>query len=128
MISQKDFVKKGMAWIAVIVAVVMLVIGLCFGRVIEGSLFAEIAKWVVMSIAVLVIVEGFAYFLLPLYWHFKIERKQEETPVQKMRREIQESVGLLEDTCASETCAYRGQGVCIIKRGDFCPLYVPKEK
>ena len=64
-----------MIWVAVITALIMLIIGLCFGKVIEGNLFAEVAKWVVMTLVIIGILEGFAYFLAPLYWHFKIERK-----------------------------------------------------
>ena len=73
--NTRDFSKRVMIWTAVIAALVIAVIGLCFGRVIEGSLFAEAAKWVVMGLVVIGILEGFAYFLAPLYYHFFIERK-----------------------------------------------------
>lgn len=75
--DKTTFTKKVALWVAVIAAVLMLVIGLCFGKVIEGSLFAEIAKWVAMTLVVIGILEGFVYFLAPLYWHFKIERKKD---------------------------------------------------
>lgn len=32
----------------------------------------------------------------------------------------------LEATCGSETCAYRGKGVCRFKAGEFCPMYTQK--
>ena len=32
----------------------------------------------------------------------------------------------LEATCGSETCAYRGKGVCHFKAGEFCPMYTQK--
>ena len=70
------FVKRVAIWVAVVAALAIAVIGLCFGRVIEGSLFAEVAKWVVMGLVVIGILEGFVYFLAPLYWHFYIERKK----------------------------------------------------
>ena len=70
------FCKRVAIWVAVIAAAVIAVIGLCFGKVIEGSLFAEVAKWVVMGLVVIGILEGFVYFLAPLYWHFYIERKK----------------------------------------------------
>lgn len=70
------FCKRVAIWVAVIAAALIAVIGLCFGRVIEGSLFAEVAKWVVMGLVVIGILEGFVYFLAPLYWHFYIERKK----------------------------------------------------
>ena len=75
--SIKDFTKRVMAWTAVIAAVIIAAIGLCFGKVIEGSVFAEVAKWVVMGLVVIGILECFVYFLAPLYYHFKIERKDE---------------------------------------------------
>lgn len=65
-----------MLWTAIIVAVVILIIGLCFGRVIEESLFAEIAKWVVSGLAIIAIFEVFAYILAPLFWHIKFDKTQ----------------------------------------------------
>lgn len=58
-----------MLWTAVIVAVVMLILGLCFGKVIEESLFAEIAKWVVMTLFLIGIFEVFAYTLSQFIYH-----------------------------------------------------------
>ena len=72
-----QFTKFCMIVVAIVAALVVAVIGLCFGKVIEGSLFAEVAKWIVMGAVVIAILEGFTYFLAPLYWHFKIERKHE---------------------------------------------------
>lgn len=74
--DKRTFCKRVAIWTAVIAAALIAVIGLCFGRVIEGSLFAEVAKWIVMGLVVIGILEGFVYFLAPLYWHFKIERKK----------------------------------------------------
>lgn len=70
------FTKKLAIWVAVIAAALIAIIGLCFGKVIEGNLFAEIAKWAVMGLVVIGILEGFVYFLAPLYYHFFIERKK----------------------------------------------------
>ena len=70
------FCKRVAIWVAVIAAAIIAVIGLCFGKVIEGSLFAEVSKWIVMGLVVIGILEGFVYFLAPLYWHFYIERKK----------------------------------------------------
>ena len=33
----------------------------------------------------------------------------------------------LEATCGSETCAYRGKGICHYKANQFCPMYVKKQ-
>ena len=73
--SIKDFTKRVMVWTAIVTAIVIAAIGLCFGKVIEGSVFAEVAKWTVMALVVIGILECFVYFLAPLYYHFKIERK-----------------------------------------------------
>lgn len=65
----KTFCKRFMIWTAVIVAAVMLVIGLIFGKVIEENLFAEIAKWVVMTLFIIGIFEVFAYTLSQFFYH-----------------------------------------------------------
>jgi undecaprenyl pyrophosphate phosphatase UppP len=59
--DKKSFMKKFAIWTAVVVAVVMLVLGLCFGRVIEETLFGEVMKWVVMTAVIIGIFEVFAY-------------------------------------------------------------------
>lgn len=59
--DKRTFMKKFAIWTAVVVAVVMLIIGLCFGKVIEETLFGEIAKWVVGTIGLICIFEVFAY-------------------------------------------------------------------
>lgn len=65
----KTFCKRFMLWTAIIVAVIMLICGLCFGKVIEENLFAEIAKWVVMTFFVIGICEVFAYTLSQFFYH-----------------------------------------------------------
>ena len=65
------FCKRVAIWTAVLAAAVILAVGLIWGRVIEGSLFAEVAKWVVMGPVVIGVLEGFVYFLAPLAWHFR---------------------------------------------------------
>ena len=70
------FVKRVAIWVAVVAALVIAVIGLCFGRIIEGSLAAEIGKWVLMGLVVIGILEGFVYFLGPLIWHFTYGKRK----------------------------------------------------
>lgn len=65
----RTFCKRFMLWTAVGTAVVMLILGLCFGKVIEENLFAEIAKWVVMTGVIIVIMEVFAYTLSQFFYH-----------------------------------------------------------
>lgn len=75
-IDQRTFVIRVAIWVAIVAAVIVAAIGLCFGKVIEGSLFAEIAKWVLMGLVVIGILEGFVYFLGPLVWHFTYGKRK----------------------------------------------------
>lgn len=68
-----------MLWVGVVLALIALVIGLCFGKVIEETLFKEIAKWVVMSGVVIGFVEAFIYIAVgPLLWHFWYKKRNRE--------------------------------------------------
>lgn len=44
-----------------------------------------------------------------------------------MNNNEQKPVGELEQSCASEVCAYRGKGVCKFKIGEYCPMYTKKQ-
>lgn len=67
-----EFIKKIGLWVGAIAALILLVIGLGWGRVIEESLFGEVTKWIVMGIGILTIIEGFTLGIIaPLVWHFK---------------------------------------------------------
>ena len=74
--DQRTFVKRVAIWVAVVAAALMAVIGICFGRVIEESLLAEVGKWVLMGLVVIGILEGFVYFLGPLIWHFTYGKRK----------------------------------------------------
>ena len=76
--DKTTFCKRVALWTAVIAAVLIAIIGLCFGKQIETTLFGEVSKWIVMAAVVIGILEGFVYFLGPLAWHFFIERKDED--------------------------------------------------
>ena len=67
--------KKFAIWTAVVVAVVMLIIGLCFGKVIEETLFGEVMKWVVMTAVIIGIFEVFAYTLGQLAYDIFVRPK-----------------------------------------------------
>ena len=71
----KTFCKRFMLWTAIITAVVMLIIGLCFGKVIEANIWEEIGKWIVMTIVLIGILEVFAYILAPFVWHMLYDGK-----------------------------------------------------
>ena len=77
--DQSTFIKKLAIWVAIVGAVIALVIGLCFGKQVETTLFGEISKWIVMSAAVIGIVEGFIYSTLGgIIYHFWYEKKQDK--------------------------------------------------
>ena len=75
--DKRTFCKRFMLWTAIIVAVVILIIGLCFGKVIEANLAEEIGKWIVAGLGIVCIFEVFAYILAPLFWHIKYDKKTE---------------------------------------------------
>ena len=72
------FVKRWAIWGAVIVALIIALIGVCFGKQIETTLFCEISKWIVMGLAIIGILEGFWYHLGPLVWQFTYGKKDEK--------------------------------------------------
>ena len=65
-----------MIWTAIIVAAIIATLGLCFGKVIEGSLAEEIGKWIVMGIFIIGIFEVFAYVLAPFFYHWIYDGKK----------------------------------------------------
>lgn len=76
--NKMTYCKKFMLWTGIITMVIIAIIGLVFGSVIETTLFAEIAKWFVMGLGVTAIMEGFAYVLAPIFYHFGYEKKQQK--------------------------------------------------
>lgn len=77
--EKTKYVKRFAVVVAVVAAVIIAVVGICCGGVIEGSLFAEIMKWIVMGFVVIGILEGFVYHLAPLIWHWKNKGEDDET-------------------------------------------------
>ena len=67
-----------MIWTSVVVAVVMLIIGLCFGKVIEANIWEEIGKWIVMTFVLIGIMEVFAYTLSQFVYHLIYDKKKKE--------------------------------------------------
>ena len=65
----KTFCKRFMLWTAIVVAVIMLILGLCFGKVIEANIWEEIDKWIVMTLVIIGIFEVFAYTLSQFFYH-----------------------------------------------------------
>lgn len=77
--EKKAYVRKLALWTLIGGYVIALVLGLCFGRVVEDSLFAEICKWIVCSTGVIAVLEGFLYVGVGgILYHFVHERKAKE--------------------------------------------------
>ena len=77
--DQKQFIKKLAMWTAIVAAIIIALIGLGWGHVIEGSLFAEIMKWVVVGAAVIGILEGFIFMGVGgILYHFWYEKRDKE--------------------------------------------------
>jgi len=73
------FVKKVAIWVAVVAAALFALIGICFGKQIETTLFGEISKWIVMGAAVIGILEGFIFMGVGgILYHFWYEKKDED--------------------------------------------------
>ena len=70
------FCKRFMLWTAIIVAIAIAVIGLCFGKVVEATLAEEIGKWILMGIFIIGIFEVFAYILAPFFYHIIHDKKK----------------------------------------------------
>lgn len=74
MMDKGTYMKKFAMWTAIGTAVALLIIGLCFGKVIEESLFAEIAKWAVVGLFLIVIMEVFAFTISQVCYEFFYKR------------------------------------------------------
>ena len=70
------FMLKGALWIAIICTIVVAACGLIWGSVIEGSLFAEIAKYAVGNLGIICILETFWYTLGQIAWHWMDDYKE----------------------------------------------------
>jgi len=77
--DKKTFCIRVAVWTAVIAAVLIAVIGLCFGKQVETTLFGEISKWIVMGLVVIGILEGFIFMgvggILYHFWYEKRDKK-----------------------------------------------------
>ena len=59
--------KKIMTIVGIVTFVVVEIIGLCCGKVIEGSLFAEIAKWIFMGLGIAILAACLSFTLTAIY-------------------------------------------------------------
>ena len=74
--DKRIFCKRFAIWTAVVVALVIATLGLCFGKVVEDTLAEEIGKWIVMGIFSIGIFEVFAYVLAPFFYHMIYDQKK----------------------------------------------------
>ena len=72
----RNFMIKGAIWVAVICTIVVAACGLIWGSIIEGSLIAEIGKYAVGNLGIIVILETFWYTLGQLLFHWSDEYKE----------------------------------------------------
>lgn len=75
MIDKRTFCKRFAIWTAIVVAAIITVLGLCFGKVVEATLAEEIGKWIVMGIFIIGIFEVFVYLLAPFCYHWIYDMK-----------------------------------------------------
>ena len=83
----KTYCKKFMIWTAVIVAIVLLILGLCFGKVIEANIYEEVGKWIVMGLLIICSCEALAYTLSQFFYH-----GSKWEPASKKHRELKEKM------------------------------------
>ena len=76
MIDKRSFCKRFAIRTAIVVAAVITVLGLCFGKVVEATPAEEIGKWIVMGIFIIGIFEVFAYILAPFFYHMIYDKKK----------------------------------------------------
>ena len=75
--DQKTYVKKFMLWTGIAAAVIMLIFHIVTFKVVEATVFEEIAKRVFMCLGLLGGYELFAAFIFgPMFYHFGYERKK----------------------------------------------------
>lgn len=78
MLDKRTFCKRAIIWTMIITFLIVGGIGLIFGKIVEATLFEEVAKWVVMGGGLSCITGMFAYILSPLVWHIKYDGKSDK--------------------------------------------------
>lgn len=75
MANKLKFMTKGAIWIAVLCTIVVAACGLIWGSIIEGSLFAEIAKYAVGNLGIICILETLWFSLGQIMYHWADDNK-----------------------------------------------------
>lgn len=76
MANKLKFMTKGAIWIAVLCTIVVAACGLIWGSIIEGSLFAEIAKYAVGNLGIICILETLWYSFGQILYHWSTDYKE----------------------------------------------------
>lgn len=76
MANKLKFMTKGAIWIAVLCTIVVAACGLIWGSIIEGSLFAEIAKYAVGNLGIICILETLWYSFGQILYHWSADYKE----------------------------------------------------
>lgn len=71
----RKFMINGAIVVAVLCTIVVAACGLIWGSIIEGSLFAEIAKYAVVNLGIIAILETFWYTLGQVMYHWMDDYK-----------------------------------------------------
>lgn len=71
----RKFMINGAIIVAVLCTIVVAACGLIWGSIIEGSLFAEIAKYAVVNLGIIAILETFWYTLGQVMYHWMDDYK-----------------------------------------------------
>ncbi len=81
MLTKKEFMKRCFKWVGIVGMSIAVLNALIFvvicGHVIEESLFAEFAKWVVMGAVVTCIIEVFVYVIGQMVYDFWYRKKHD---------------------------------------------------
>ena len=74
--DKMKFMKNGAIWLAVITTLIVAACGLIWGSIIEATLFEEIAKYAVMNLGIIAVVETLWYTLGQFLFHWSEDYKE----------------------------------------------------
>lgn len=75
---KKNVLAKGEGIIALTATIILVILYCTSGKIIEGSLAAELGKWVFMGILVVLLCCGLAWWPLSVYADFKYKKLEEK--------------------------------------------------
>lgn len=80
MITKENFCKMAMAVALMLPSIILLIVWFATGgKVVEATMFEEIAKWVLMDASLTgFIAAPFGYILAPFFYHWIYDKKKDE--------------------------------------------------